>query len=186
MFFYLESKNGDVEMSNMIPNILLGEYGYTGTIKLHAWNEYLTDLNGVYDIDFGGDMVEENPVIANEHVAAYNYAIHNQISIRDSIIESLMRNYREMQNQYGYGEDEAEEFMPDVKNKEEFKDLIGLSRIHIMNVFKNGIAYTGYEFTCSWDEEHGFGVMMYQSDVVEMGGADMSFLTWVAEKDLEG
>ena len=39
------------------------------------------------------------------------------------------------------------------------------------------------EFYAVWDEEHGLGVMMYRNKVVAMGGADMSFLTWVAEKD---
>jgi hypothetical protein len=172
-------------MNNIIPNILFGEYGFEGTIELQAWDEFLTDLNGVYDLDIGGDMAEDNPVIAQEHIDAYNYAIQNQSSIRESIIRILMEKYPEMKSEYGYDQDEAEEFMPDVKNKEGFKDLIGLLRVHIMNVFKNGTAYTGYEFTCTWDEEHGFGVMMHKDNVVEMGGADMSFLTWVAEEDME-
>ena len=87
--------------------------------------------------------------------------------------------------EYGHDEDEAEEIMPDIKDEADFKDLIGLSKVHIMNVYKNGLAYTGYEFTYTWDEEHGFGVMMYEDSVVATGGSDMSFLTWVAEKDME-
>lgn len=170
---------------NNIPNIKLGEYGYKGSIELNAWDDYLTDLNGVYGLNIGGDMVEDNPSITKEHVAAYNYAINNQNSIRDSIIRILMEKYPEMQSEYGYDEDEAEEFMPDVTEAEDFKDLIGLSSVHIMNVYKNGMAYTGYEFTCMWDEEHGFGVMMFQNNVIDMGGADISFLTWVAKKDLK-
>ncbi|WP_315115543.1 DUF6985 domain-containing protein [uncultured Clostridium sp.] len=168
-----------------IPNVSLSEFGYEGTIELQSWNEFLTDLNGVYSLDIGGDMVEENPTISQEHIAAYNYAIKNQNIIRDSIITVLMEKYPGLQSEYGYDEDEAVELMPDIKDKEDFKDLIGLSRIHIMNIFKDGIAYTGYEFTCTWDEEHGLGVMMYQNKVIAMGGADTSFLTWVAKEDAE-
>lgn len=140
-------------------------------------------MNGVYGLDIGGDMVEENPTITQEHVAAFNYAKDNQIIIRDSIITVLMEKYPELQRQYGYDEDETEESMPDIRDKEDFKDLIGLSKVHIMNIFRDGIAYTGYEFTCSWDEEHGLGLMMYQNKVVSIGEAATSFLTWIAEED---
>lgn len=172
-------------MNNAIPNISLGEYGYEGTIEIQAWNEFSTSLGEVYGLDIGGDMVEDDPTITQEHINAYNYAIKNQNNIRDSIIRNLMEKYPGMQSEYGYDEDEAEEFMPDIKNEVDFKNLIGLSKVHIMNVYKNGLAYTGYEFTCTWDDEHGFGVMMHEDNIVETGGADMSFLTWVAEKDME-
>lgn len=36
-----------------------------------------------------------------------------------------------------------------------------------------------------WDIEHYFGVMMLYDRVVKLGGADTSFLTWIAEEDLE-
>ena len=165
------------------PNVSLGEFGYEGTIELQSWNEFLTGLNGIYGLDIGGDMVEEKPTIAQEHIAAYNYAIENQDVIKNSILKELIKKYSGLQSEYSYDEDEAAVYMPDIEDVEDFKNLIGLSRIHIMNVFKEGIAYTGYEFSCTWDEEHGLGVMMYRNKVVAMGGADMSFLTWVAEKD---
>lgn len=79
---------------------------------------------------------------------------------------------------------EAKEFMPDVENIEQFKKLIGLSQIHIMNVNKDNIAYVGYEFGCSWDDEHGIGFMTHKDRVIDFGSADISFLTWAAEKDL--
>ena len=163
---------------NNIPNIELGKYGYQGSIELNAWDDYLTDLDGVYDLDISVDMADNNPSITKEQIAAYNYAINNQNSIRDSIIKILMEKYPDMQSEYGYDEDEAEELMPDVTDADDVKDLIGLSIVHIMDVYKNGMAYTGYEFSCMWDGEHGFGVMMYQNNVIDMGGADISFLSW--------
>jgi hypothetical protein len=168
-----------------IPNLTLGEYGYEGTIELQAWKEFLTDSKEKFGLDIGGDMIEENPSITQAHIAAYQYAIENQNIIRDSIMKALMKEYPELQSSYGYDEDEAEKYMPDVKDEEDFKKLIGLSSLHIMNVFRDGVAYVGYEFNCTWDEEHGVGVMMHQNRIVAIGGADFSVLTWVAEKDLE-
>jgi hypothetical protein len=60
--------------------------------------------------------------------------------------------------------------------------LIGLSNVHILSVARDGI---GLQFGCTWDEEHGLGVMTHRDRVVQVGGADTSFLTWIAEEDAE-
>lgn len=54
-----------------------------------------------------------------------------------------------------------------------------------MSRCKDGYAYVGYEFGCTWDEEHGLGFMTYKDRIVDFGGADSAFLTWVARKDLK-
>lgn len=169
-------------MTLEIPNISLGEFGYEGTISLEAWDDFLTKKNGVYGLDIGGDMVMEDPQIEDEHVAAFHYIVENQNTIRDTVLEVLFRNYKDLQEYYGYEGEELERFMPDINEINELKNLIGLLNVHIMNVYKDGMAYFGLEFDCTWDEEHGFGVMIYKNNVVELGGADMSILTWVAER----
>jgi hypothetical protein len=37
------------------------------------------------------------------------------------------------------------------------------------------MSYVGLEFGCSWDKEHGFGVMLHGSRVFDIGSADTSF-----------
>jgi hypothetical protein len=54
-----------------------------------------------------------------------------------------------------------------------------------MNVSKDGFAYVGYEFGCTWDDEHGLGFMTHKDRIIDFGGADTSFLTWVASGDLK-
>jgi hypothetical protein len=55
-----------------------------------------------------------------------------------------------------------------------------------MAVTRSNAAYVGLEFGCTWDEEHGVGVMTHQGRAVKIGGADTAFLAWVAEGDREG
>ena len=43
----------------------------------------------------------------------------------------------------------------------------------------------GFKFGCTWDDEHGLGVMTHRGHVVEVGGADTAFLEWIAEADAE-
>lgn len=73
--------------------------------------------------------------------------------------------------------------MPDVKSIEDFRDLIGLHAVNIHQVEKDGIPYAGFEFGCTWDAEHGLGVLMHGTRTVEIGGADTAILLWIAKED---
>lgn len=46
------------------------------------------------------------------------------------------------------------------------------------------MAYVGFSFWCTWDDEHGLGVMTHKNRVVKIGGVDTALLNWIAESDL--
>ena len=73
--------------------------------------------------------------------------------------------------------------MPDIDSADDLRALIGLSSVNIHQVQKDGIPYAGFEFGCSWDREHGLGVLMHGTRTVEIGGADTAILLWIAERD---
>ncbi len=85
-----------------------------------------------------------------------------------------------MRAQYDYPPDEV---MPEVQSPDHFRELIGLSTVHILAVAKSGFVYVGFEFSCLWDDEHGLGVLTHRDHVVDIGGADTAFLGWNAEED---
>ncbi len=62
-------------------------------------------------------------------------------------------------------------------------DLVRISTLHVHPVSRDGIPYVGIEFSCPWDEEHGLGVLLHGTRVVDVGGADTAFLLWIAERD---
>ncbi len=74
----------------------------------------------------------------------------------------------DFEEEYGYD-------VPVVNQPEELKELIKLHTVHVESGAKDGIAYLGFEFDCNWDEEHGLGVMMHGSRVLEVGQAEVSF-----------
>ena len=59
-------------------------------------------------------------------------------------------------------------------------------RIHILDIQKNGLCYIGFQFDCKWDAEQGLGFMTHENRVVKMGGADCSFMSWIADEDING
>lgn len=169
----------------------------SGKIALPVWKDFQSrqgvygsldgkaKLNGEFGISVGGDMFMENPTITAEHINAFEYLSTHAEEICDAILARFLVEYKNLQEEYGFDQADAKEVMPDVEHTGQFKDLIGLSQIHLMNVSKDNFAYVGYEFGCNWDDEHGIGFMTHKSRVVAFGGGDTSFLTWVAEEDLE-
>lgn len=182
---------------NEIPNMKLVDDRLEGTVSLPAWIKFQSrqgsygsvdtheSPNEIFSISIGGDMVMDNPTITTEHVNAYNYLTTHSEQIQESILKRLFADYKNLQANYGYDDNDAKEIMPDVESVDGFKKLIGLSQIHLMNVNKDGYAYVGYEFGCTWDDEHGLGFMTHKDRIIDFGGADTSFLTWVAKKDLK-
>jgi hypothetical protein len=52
---------------------------------------------------------------------------------------------------------------------------MGLSTVHILNDGKDGLAYVGFELGCTWEEEHGLGVMSLGDRIIEVGSAEDAF-----------
>lgn len=167
-----------------------------GTIQLSAWRGFQNrqgpynsisstePFSGTVKMTVGECTSSEAPLfVSPEQVNAYKFTLENQVRIKDSILNALLPEYIKLRPEYGG--DEADEYMPNITDASQFSKLIGLSFIHVLDISKEGVAYVGYEFGCNWDDEHGLGIMTHKDRVIEIGGADTSFETWIAEKDLD-
>ncbi len=72
---------------------------------------------------------------------------------------------------------------PKIETEEDLKRYIGLYAINIHHITPNGLPYIGYEFGCDWEEKHGLGVLMHGTRAVDVGFADVAFLSSIAEED---
>ncbi|MCL8014223.1 hypothetical protein [Streptomyces sp. AS02] len=63
------------------------------------------------------------------------------------------------------------------------QDLVGISALYVHPIARDGIPYVGVEFDCPLDEEHGLGVLLHGTRVVDVGGADTALLLWIARRD---
>jgi hypothetical protein len=118
----------------------------------------------------------------HEQVAAYRFLKEHEAVIARVILERIFAEYPAWREDYDFDEDE-QEFMPAIKKIADLRKLIELENIHVLSEAKEGQAYVGFEFRCKWDEEHGLGIMTHKSRIVALGGADVSFLEWIAKKD---
>lgn len=168
---------------------------WEGQIMLNSWSGFQSrqgdyggidsnkPSNGLSKIRIDNDGDAENKTITAGQIKAIEFLLDNDAAIRENILTALMPYYQQLRIDWG---SEDEDWMPAIHSSEAFKEMIGLSWIHVSNIEKDDVAYLGFEIGCTWDDEHGLGIMLHRDRVVEIGGADVSFLWWVADKDRKG
>ena len=127
----------------------------------------------------GGD---ESPLMEHER-ANVQWLLDHEAEAASAVLAGLLAEYPRLQRVYGYEGEERETCMPDVWCTEDFRQFIGLHNVHVHSLLKEGLSYVGYEFGCMWDGEHGLGVLMHGTRVVEVGDADTAFTLWIAQRD---
>lgn len=118
-----------------------------------------------------------------EHVAqtevfqnTIKYQVDRQDEIFEKIIDSAQSEYdRALSDKDAYDPETVDLYLPPINSREELKALINPITIHVGFTDENTVDYIGYEFECSWDEEHGFGVRIRNTTVEEFGHADVCF-----------
>lgn len=158
------------------------EEDFFDSIELEEWQSFFGEEEAYMQCEILFDDDEEEE-ITQEHENGIEYLENNQKEVLESILTELLKIYPEQQKIYGYSEEDKADFMPDIKEINEFANLISPITVYLTSVFRDNIPYIGFLFNCSWDSEHGLGVMTHKNRVVQIGGADTAFLTWIAEED---
>jgi len=119
--------------------------------------------------------------LREQDLGLIRWAIAHASEMQAALLEGLLAEYPDLQEKY---DDFAEpEDLPPVSSVDDFKSIIGLHTLHVHPIHHQGLPYIGFEFGCTWDAEHGLGVLMHGTRVVEIGGADSAILQWIAEQD---
>jgi len=184
-------------MSAPIPSlkfVLVDDHCWTTTVVLPSWRGFQdrrgqhgaqipsSPYDGSVQIVFAPEGRGTEPLTQSE-ISSIAWAIENEARISEALLSSLLKEYPALQEQYGYSGKERADLMPDIQSTDDLRGLIGLYALNVHQLQNDGIPYMGFEFGCTWDEEHGLGVLMHGTRTVEIGGADTAFLLWIAEED---
>jgi hypothetical protein len=137
--------------------------------------------DGVVKIVTPEDSQESSPT--EQDRACVQWLLDHEAEVASAVLKGILADYPKLQELYGYEGEERETLMPDVSSADDFRQLIGLHNVHVLRVVSKGIPYLGFEFGCVWDPEHGLGVLVHGTRVVEVGGADTAFTEWIAKRD---
>ena len=135
--------------------------------------------SSIFDIHF--KLPENNPDSDEptiQQVNAYDFLIVNSIKLKQSMLESLLSEYKNIQDIYEYPDYDKALLMPNVDTIEEFKSLLRIQNIYVLEDYKDDMSYVGFEFYCLWDEEHGLGIRTYLGEVIKIGFAEEAFTNY--------
>lgn len=174
-------------------DLVLDDGAARAYVRLEEWADYAErrglaanlkgDEPGNAELVFAPEGREDAP-IGDEEFGLVEWFWNHRPAVQHAAIDGLLREYPKLQDSMRefLGTD-FDEVMPNVSTAEGFKDLIGIGSVYIHRVVAGGVPYVGLLFGCTWDREHGLGVLMHGTRVVEVGGADTAFLLWKAERD---
>jgi hypothetical protein len=145
---------------------------------------------GVIDLAIGRDAdlnvtpydPEASRYPSESQAAALRFNLEHGDRVTDAVLMATRQYYDEIRPRYvDFLGADVGELMPVLSDANELRELIDLAHVHIHPWTTAGIAYVGLQFSCTWDREHGLGVMMHRDRVVDIGGADVSF-AWAPDE----
>ena len=170
------------------PSLTWGGFHWEGIVQLEAWCGFIPlrelcpwvsrgifpdgDLHlnvGVSSADHGTPTPP-----TREQVISFQHLLDHQASLRDAALQSVFADYPRLRECYGDFVDE--QAMPEVAEPRALMRLIRPSSVHVMAHPKDGFTRVGFGFACSWDEEHGLGVLTHGGVVIRTGGVKGSVL----------
>lgn len=149
----------------------------------HGASSEASPSTGEVQIVFAPEGRDDAPLRDSE-IALVRWVVAHERPMRDALLEALLTRYDAMRAEMRDFLDDPEA-MPPVGSVADFRRLIRLHTIFVHPIESRGIPYAGFQFHCTWEEEHGLGVLMHGTRCVEVGGADTAFTLWVARGDSE-
>jgi hypothetical protein len=139
----------------------------------YAARDAQSPSDGVVQLTLGG---ESGPTEYQSR--AFRFQLEHGPQVVSAVLEALLPYYRQLRADWSDALADDEELaraMPEVSDDHDFRSLIGLAVVHVHPYCKGDLGYVGLEFGCTWDEEHGLGVMLHGARVVSIGAAAVSF-----------
>jgi hypothetical protein len=120
--------------------------------------------------------VSDAPLTPPELEAA-NWVLSREGEISTSLLQALVSDYARTRTRWAkrYRGDDFDAIMPPVHRPDDFRALIGWAAVYVHPPLRDGLAHAGFLFGCSWDPEHGLGVLMRGTSAVDFGGAEVAF-----------
>jgi hypothetical protein len=167
---------------------------WTGRDTIPAWAGFVDvgdgfgprrKSKGKVDVVVAAADEDEEAPPAPEQVAAYAYLKDNDAAVTKAVVAAIFKQYPKWRKDYDADEmEDDEDFeMPPIQSPGDLKRLIGLVTVRVLPIARDGSAYVGLDLACTWDDEHGLGVMTHKSRVIDVGQSDASFLEFKARKD---
>lgn len=111
----------------------------------------------------------------SEQANAYKYLIENESSLVVKLLSQIAPFFVEYFAECFREEGAGDSLIERVSTPNGIRETLHLNNVVIHNKFLDNCAYVGFGFSCSWEQEHGVGVLFHRDRIVEIGGEDTTY-----------
>lgn len=142
------------------------------------------DQYGSYIIPYKSKILEQevtltvptvNGIIADWQLALANQFCEREEELKDRVYKAIFTHYQEeaeeLRLQFG---EEYQHLVPQVENIDQLKELVTPTGVYIGELEPTEEAI-GLLFECTWEEEHGLGVLINNWKIEEVSHQDVAF-----------
>lgn len=122
------------------------------------------------EIAFKDTEDKEEPSI--QQINALDYLVQHSFELSNLISEYIF-NEREVLLEKGF----------QLEAIKEPKKHYRFSTIYIDDDFRDDLSYIGLTGICSWDEEHGFGVVLFKKEIIDFGDWNCGYTMYSSNKE---
>lgn len=157
-------------------NLAEDETDMVNFITLEKWSEFFDEEVKIHYTLLRKDG-EETERHSKQHKNGLAYLQENQEEILQNFLGELLKEYPNIQEKFAdfYTDEEKAEFMPEIKDISGFSLLLSPVNMFVSSQYLNDLPYYSIGFSCSWEREHGLGVIMHQNRVVKLCDASEIF-----------
>ena len=163
--------NAHLAEPKILPKFEDKEYGdFSFPLRLEYFGKAL-EQEGEFRCAFLDENGEETDEPSQAQSDTLEFLKQNQEEILMGVLAQILKNYPKWQEIYDYPSETKSDFMPGISTPQELSELLELQNIYIPDGAK-----VGFDFSCSWDMEHGLGVMTRKGEVINIGEAEVAFM----------
>lgn len=126
---------------------------------------------------------KNTPPLTDEEVGRAQWFMDQEREVMLAVMRGLLSAYPDLIKRYGYDDDEQSRHMPKATSVAEISGLVRAVEVCIHAVVRDGLPYLGVFLDCTWDAEHGAGVLLHGTRVLAAGDADYAMDPEMAAKD---
>lgn len=179
-----------------MPDFKLGEFCWQAECQLDCWAGFgrrLEAIDGLpgtststgrFQLVFAPEGRDKSPLSSHD-IELIDRFLATAGDIAPLVLNAVYQHYIEIFDDYAEFAVEEQLVMPVAKEPADLRELISLTEVSVHPVEHERRQYVGYEFNCTWESEHGLGVLMHGDRVVRVGEADNAFTLWMVQEDLE-
>lgn len=113
---------------------------------------------------------------SDQQLIAWQSLLLNKDTAQQAILQAAFDYYKTLRPKYAKAGPEWVANMPDLDRPDQLQGRIELNTVTLVWPYDEQSVRVGLLFRCAWDQEHGMGIVLDKTTVVDIGAADCAIV----------